>query len=78
MNDFDLRKYKLTERENDVLKYVLKGYTNKQIAQKLYISQDTAKAHVSSILFKIGVDDRIGILVKLFKKNIQDFINNME
>ncbi len=78
MNDFDLRKYKLTERENDVLKYVLKGYTNKQIAQKLYISQDTAKAHVSSILFKIGVGDRIGILVKLFKKNIQDFINNME
>lgn len=68
---------KLTDREKEVLKLILDGFTNKQIAQKLYISIDTAKAHVSSILYKMKVEDRIGIFKKIFGENIKEYIANI-
>ena len=48
----------LTERENDVLMLVAQGKANKQIASELYVSEKTVKAHVSSILMKLGVQSR--------------------
>ncbi len=48
----------LTERENDVLMLVAQGKANKQIASELYLSEKTVKAHVSSILMKLGVQSR--------------------
>ncbi len=49
----------LTEREEEVLVYLIQGYTNKQIAEKLIITPATVKAHVSSILHKTGVKNRL-------------------
>ena len=49
----------LTEREMEVVKYIIHGFTNKQIAEKLFISHSTAKAHVSSILEKTGAKNRL-------------------
>jgi DNA-binding NarL/FixJ family response regulator len=48
----------LTQRENEILKELTAGLTNKQIAVKLNISYETVKEHVQHILRKIGVTDR--------------------
>jgi two-component system, NarL family, response regulator DevR len=48
----------LTEREREVLSLVARGYTNKQLADKLYVSEKTARNHVSHILEKLGLSRR--------------------
>jgi two-component system, NarL family, response regulator LiaR len=48
----------LTEREAEVLRLVARGWANKQIAQELFVGEKTVKAHVSSILTKLGVHSR--------------------
>ncbi len=48
----------LTEREREVLALVARGYTNKQIADTLSISEKTARNHVSHILEKLGLSRR--------------------
>ena len=48
----------LTERETDVLRLIVKGNSNKEIASKLNISEATVKTHVNSLLSKLGVSDR--------------------
>jgi len=49
----------LTERELDVLRLIARGFENAQIAETLAISPSTAKNHVSSILGKLGLPNRI-------------------
>jgi two-component system, NarL family, response regulator LiaR len=48
----------LTERESEVLRLLARGKANKQIATSLFVSEKTVKAHVSSILMKLGVHSR--------------------
>lgn len=48
----------LSERENDVLRLLAQGYSNKEIAQSLSLSEKTVKTHVSNILSKLGVPSR--------------------
>jgi DNA-binding NarL/FixJ family response regulator len=48
----------LTSREREVLALVAEGYTNRRIADILFISESTAGVHVSHILGKLGVDTR--------------------
>lgn len=48
----------LTDREREVLTLIARGLANKLIARELSISEKTVKAHVSSILGKLGVSDR--------------------
>ena len=48
----------LTDRERDVLVLVAEGLTNRQIGERLFISQKTASVHVSRILSKLGVANR--------------------
>lgn len=50
--------YPLSGREMEVLTYVTKGMSNKEIASLLGISHQTVKNHVTSILRKLGVEDR--------------------
>ena len=49
----------LTNRELKVLELVSYGYSNKKIADKLYVSTHTIKAHVSSLFSKIGAKNRV-------------------
>lgn len=60
----------LTERELEVLKLLVKGKSNTEIAKELIVSVHTAKAHVCSILQKLCVDDRVQAAVKAIKENI--------
>ena len=48
----------LSDRETEVLRLLARGKANKQIASSLYVSEKTVKAHVSSILMKLGVQSR--------------------
>ncbi|OGI00791.1 MAG: hypothetical protein A2104_06450 [Candidatus Melainabacteria bacterium GWF2_32_7] len=60
----------LTERELEVLKLLVKGKSNTEIAKDLIVSVHTAKAHVCSILQKLCVDDRVQAAVKAIRENI--------
>ncbi len=51
----------LTPRENDVLRHLARGQSNKQIAESLSISETTAKTHVRSILAKLGATSRLQV-----------------
>ena len=52
----------LSKRERQVLKYLANGRSNKEIAQILYISEHTAKAHVRAIMTKLNVDSRTEVI----------------
>ncbi|MDP2954678.1 MAG: response regulator transcription factor [Chloroflexota bacterium] len=54
----------LTGREQEVLTLVAEGCTNKEIAKKLSIAEDTAKKHVQSIIAKLGAADRTQAAMK--------------
>ncbi len=58
-----------TAREKEVFKYLLLGYTNKQIAKILVITEDTVKAHFTSIFKKLGVTNRTAAVIKANKIN---------
>jgi DNA-binding NarL/FixJ family response regulator len=60
----------LTKRENEVLKQLAFGLTNKEIAQSLGISYETVKEHVQHILRKIGVSDRTQAAVWAVRKGL--------
>lgn len=50
--------YRLTEREYEILHLLIEGLTNPEIAQKIATSRSTVKYHVTSILSKLGVNNR--------------------
>ena len=54
---------KLTDREGEILSYLVKGMTNKEIAMELCISRHTVKAHVSEILRKLNLNNRISAAI---------------
>jgi two-component system NarL family response regulator len=60
----------LTPREVEVLKLVAKGRTNAEIAEELHITSGTAKWFVSSILSKLGVDDRTEAVTTAMERGI--------
>jgi len=58
----------LTEREIDVLRLIATGATNREIAEKLYISEGTVKNHVSRILNCLGLRDRTQAAIYAYEK----------
>lgn len=62
--------YNLTTRETQILKLITQGYSNNEIAKELFVSINTTKAHVASILQKLEVEDRLQAALKALKNNI--------
>jgi len=60
----------LTEREMEVLSLIVEGLSNPQIAERLFITRATAKAHVHSILQKLCVDDRTQAAVTAMREGL--------
>jgi len=61
---------KLTRRENDILNLLVKGSSNKDMAENMYISEKTVKNHLTSIFRKLGVKDRTQAAVFALKNHI--------
>ncbi|WP_426994299.1 response regulator [Methylomonas sp. CM2] len=60
----------LTPREFDILRWIARGYSNKQIALQLAIQEQTVRNHLRPIFLKFGVTRRTELLVKLFVRGI--------
>jgi DNA-binding NarL/FixJ family response regulator len=53
----------ISSRERQVITHVVAGYTNKDLARKLGISQQTAKHHLTNIFDKLGVSNRLELVL---------------
>ncbi|MFN2188228.1 MAG: response regulator [Candidatus Promineifilaceae bacterium] len=62
--------FDLTDREQEVLVLLVEGLNNREIAERLYISRATAKAHVSHILEKLDVSNRAEAITLALRHNI--------
>ena len=60
----------LTDREQDVLELMVKGLNNQEIASQLVISISTVKYHISNILAKLGVDNRVAAVTTAIQKKL--------
>ena len=60
-------KWELTPREQDVLNLLIKGFTNKEIANDLFISEKTVKSHLNKIFKKLNVSQRLGAILTAIK-----------
>lgn len=63
-----LPEQKLTRREQEISRLVVKGYSNKQISNKLFISAKTVKAHLRNIYKKSGLGSRFQLTAEFYNK----------
>ncbi|MCX7710973.1 MAG: response regulator transcription factor [Clostridia bacterium] len=69
-SEIEAKDFGLTERESEVIKLIVFGKSNKEIASKLYLTEGSVRNLISSILFKTKLKDRTQLAVFAVKNNI--------
>lgn len=57
----------LTKRERQIVNYLIKGYESKEIASLLNVTDKTIRNHISNIIIKLDVKNRLQAIIKLIK-----------
>jgi len=60
----------LTQRESEVLELLVSGHSNKGVAAKLVVSEDTVKTHIRGLYRKLGVSDRSGAIAVALREGL--------
>ncbi len=68
-NSFDYRAHDITEKEEEIIAAVAEGYSNKEIAEKLFLSEGTVRNYLSTILEKLELRDRTQLAIFFYKNN---------
>jgi len=61
----------LSTREKQVVELISQGFRNKEIAERMFISEQTVKNHLHNIFDKLGVSDRLELALYAIHKNLQ-------
>src|SRR5260221_10771653 len=67
----DRERYQLSQREREIVVLVAQGFKNKEMAEKMFISEQTVKNHLHNIFDKLGVSDRLELALYAIHKNIR-------
>lgn len=65
--EFDYSRYDINEKEQGIIELVAEGLSNKEIAEKLFLSEGTVRNYISSILEKLALRDRTQLAVFYYK-----------
>lgn len=65
--EFDYNSYEINAREKEIIRLIAEGYSNKEIALELYLSEGTVRNYLSSILDKLQLRDRTQVAVFYYK-----------
>lgn len=65
--EFDYNSYEINDREKEIIRLIAEGYSNKEIAAELYLSEGTVRNYLSSILDKLQLRDRTQVAVFYYK-----------
>jgi DNA-binding NarL/FixJ family response regulator len=64
----------LATNEKEILNYILKGYSNQMIAEKMFISEATVRNYLQKIYVKIGTTSKVDTVVNIIYKDILSLI----
>ena len=62
--------YGLSPREGEVVEFVVRGASTRQISRALYVTEDTVQKHLSNIYEKVGVRSRLALVKRLYLNTI--------
>lgn len=70
INNSSIEKFNISERELEIIKLIAEGYINKEIADKLFISNHTVNTHRKNIMQKLGINNTAGIVLFAVKEGL--------
>ncbi|MYU22524.1 response regulator transcription factor [Streptomyces sp. SID8352] len=70
LSDPDLEAIGITRRERDVLELIIRGYSNAEISEALFLSESTVKSHVQRMLDKLALRNRVHAVIYAYEKGI--------